>query len=437
MPSKTLPLILFLLLLGRFSLSQEAIHLTNGCAFANPPDINEAIYFDDDSTKVAGILKEILEMENLDYTNFEIKSSTISTAAATIKDGRRYIFYNERFIREGTNNIGRKWKIYSVLAHELAHHFLGHDFFDTTNVALRIKWELQADRFSGKVLRAFCSEIEDALLAIEDLDPEVYHPYYPPIEVRKDVIADGWIIKDDELTKNGRDPCGQVMPLTFGENYKNINHAKNVQALIKEEEMVITFDDETAGAKNGVCLPFLVASSTSNINPESVTWKNDRNAPGANKEVIWNFANDGYTRSLVLKPQDLGIVSFNLNQVPHKRSFKHFLPGALGLILGGTGIVYGENRKREALQDYDIYKNNRDFNAGQDNVFSDEEDRKQFYEQTIKKHRNAMLIQYASFGAIGTGIALILNQRRKHRLSKIGKISLAANNNGISLTYKF
>ena len=58
---------------------------------------------------------------------------TVRTAVAYIKGRERFIAYNPGFIAQVLDSSGTNWSAISILAHEVAHHLLGHTL-DPANV---------------------------------------------------------------------------------------------------------------------------------------------------------------------------------------------------------------------------------------------------------------------------------------------------------------
>ncbi|MCB0586681.1 MAG: hypothetical protein KDD06_15335 [Phaeodactylibacter sp.] len=426
-----IPLLLLLLLPGPGH-AQERIHLTNGCAYGNPPGTEE-IYTNFYSTEVVDILNDILEALNLRNTTFELKSSNVNTAVASIIGGRKYILYSEDFIRRAEQSAQNKWVVYSILAHELGHHILDHDFSEK-DPGKRKLMELEADEFSGSVLRSLCSKQEDAMAALNELSGAPIHPFYPPVSARIEFIANGWIRKDEAIRREGRDPCGQIIELAFGKNYKKLNHARNVKAMVKEEEMIITYDAISQPGKL-FCRSFIATPRYSSLTPSTMEWKNDREKFGKDKEIIWYFAKDGYTRDQVMRPQELGIAVFDYSKVPRPIGFEGYVPGMLTVVAGGVALGYSFSLRQKALNDYDQYEAIRDPN----DAFYQEANisRSQFYQDTDDKYITSQAIRNTSIAAIGAGLFWVTNKYLKHRKSRIGILHLGEDYIGICIGRRF
>src|SRR5688572_25510091 len=125
---------------------------------------------DDDDNDPKSIA-EIIVQEVLDAigskTAFIVRPATIPNAAAAVVNGQQYILYNPYFMSALTRATGsNRWVPVAVLAHEIGHHLIGHTKTHTASVPEN---ELEADAFSGYVLRRMGAGLQDAQLAIRTI----------------------------------------------------------------------------------------------------------------------------------------------------------------------------------------------------------------------------------------------------------------------------
>src|SRR3546814_3154939 len=78
----------------------------------------------------------------------------------------------------------------SIIAHGLSHLLNNHPLRRTPNAQL---FEIEADYYSGKILRGFRSGIGEAVLAMEMYGNEEGTGTHPAKQVRLDAIRRGWI----------------------------------------------------------------------------------------------------------------------------------------------------------------------------------------------------------------------------------------------------
>lgn len=429
--SLSIKLFLLIVICTTNLVSQSVIDLKNGCAFASPQESGQ-IFTNYYSTKIIDILQEISEAISLPPDAFDIKSSSVQSAVATTIDGRRMILYNEDFIRRAKTSPESKREIYSIIAHEIGHHILGHNF-DEIDPTKRRTMELAADEFSGRVLRALCFKQEEALSALQNL-PTLNHPNYPPKSARIAFVADGWTKKDEAIKREGRDPCGTIINLEFGEQYGKLNRASEVKAQVKEEEMIITYDAIDNGG-NVFGETYMVTDPFSGITPNSFEWINERDKFGKNKQLIWHFGQDGYTREQVLKGGQLGLTVFPLGRKPEQVKLSGYVPGALAVLIGSGGIWYGFDLKKDALADYDSYSLNRQPNA---NFYKNLGiSREALFANTDKKYVNSQSIRNASYFLITGGVFWLTERYLWNKKSKIGIIHVGENYIGMGKKFYF
>ncbi len=157
-------------------------------------------------TEATRIIQQILDVLGLN-ANFDIRAANIGNAAAVNYAGKRYILYNPNFFAELTKTTGNKWAAVSVLAHEIGHHLDGHTASQATN---QQQAELEADAFSGFVLRKMGASIDDAQVAMKTASSARGSATHPGKDDRLLAIADGWNKADAQLT--GKPYVARVQP---------------------------------------------------------------------------------------------------------------------------------------------------------------------------------------------------------------------------------
>ena len=134
------------------------------------------------------MIAEIIEVIGL-KPNFEVMAANIDNAAAVVYQSKRYILYNPDFISRLNTAAGNKWASVSILAHEIGHHLNGHTL---ENIGSQPEKELEADEFSGFVLRrmgATLAEAQAAMKIAADYKQSLTHPGKTD---RLTAIAAGW-----------------------------------------------------------------------------------------------------------------------------------------------------------------------------------------------------------------------------------------------------
>lgn len=134
------------------------------------------------------IIRSILDVVGLKQ-NIEIRASDISNAAAVVYNGERYILYDRAFIQAINSASSTYWAGISILAHEIGHHLNGHTLIrGGSNHAD----ELEADEFSGFILKKLGANLEESQAAMHSLSEDYDTATHPERNKRLKAIASGW-----------------------------------------------------------------------------------------------------------------------------------------------------------------------------------------------------------------------------------------------------
>lgn len=139
-------------------------------------------------SKTEAIINRIITTVGL-HPNFEVQKSECYSAAATVLNGKRYIFYNPEFFNKLNEVTGSEWSSISILAHEIGHHLNGHTL---SGGSLSPEIELEADEFSGFVLKKMGASLDEAQHAIKKIASTKDSHTHPARDKRLVAIARGW-----------------------------------------------------------------------------------------------------------------------------------------------------------------------------------------------------------------------------------------------------
>ena len=136
------------------------------------------------ASKITTILKEAVS-KIVQYTgltpNFVIVSDKkVSTAIAYLKNNKRYISYNPKFIEKLNTKTSTNWAAVSVLAHEIGNHLSGHTLLKSSSPGN----ELIADKFSGFILYQMGANLNEAKAALSAIGHEMDTTKHPPKNAR-------------------------------------------------------------------------------------------------------------------------------------------------------------------------------------------------------------------------------------------------------------
>lgn len=175
--------------------SLERACAQNYCSF-NGADIEivplQQFASDEEARQVMNRILRVLGLQS----NFNIQAADVPNAAAVVNGSIRHIFYNPRFIQSVERSTRTDWSSISILAHEIGHHLNGHTL---TRQGSRPKTELEADRFSGFVLRKMGASLSEAQAAVRVLSNPQGSFTHPPRNERLLAIEDGWLEADAQM----------------------------------------------------------------------------------------------------------------------------------------------------------------------------------------------------------------------------------------------
>lgn len=168
--------------------------------------------------------------------NFDIQPANIENAAAVVYGGKRYILYNPTFISNLKKSTGTDWAAISVLAHEIGHHLNGHT---VTASGSQPEKELEADEFSGYVLRKMGATLVQAQAAMKTLATTKATYTHPAQYDRLAAIEQGWTHADDQLA--GRQTVRKKVTVTQPQEQVVTNNtaARNETASVEQTSKII------------------------------------------------------------------------------------------------------------------------------------------------------------------------------------------------------
>ncbi len=195
--SKLMTCLAFVFLSFTQSYSQYPLQIETGhsCTFSGEP-VTADLYEFKSSNEANGVIRQIMEVVGL-KPRFEIKAANVDNAAAVIYDNKRYILYSQNFISQIHRATQTDWAAISILAHEIGHHLNGHTL---DHGGSRPSSELEADEFSGFVLRKMGASLPDAQAAMRVLAQEKGSYTHPGKSARLEAIAVGWKQADETMS---------------------------------------------------------------------------------------------------------------------------------------------------------------------------------------------------------------------------------------------
>jgi hypothetical protein len=148
------------------------------------------------SSEAQNVISNIIDVIGL-QPKFQVRASNIPNAAAVVSSGQRYILYNPNFVASIDKAAGTKWASIAILAHEIGHHLNGHTL---QGYGSRPSLELEADAFSGFILRKMGASLVDAQVAMKIAAEQKTSTTHPAKNDRLQSIANGWYKADGQIT---------------------------------------------------------------------------------------------------------------------------------------------------------------------------------------------------------------------------------------------
>lgn len=155
----------------------------------------ESYAFEPDKVAKEAVGK-IVQYTGLTSNFIVVADKNINTAIAYLKNNKRYIAYNPKFIKKLNNVTATNWAAVSVLAHEIGHHLSGHTLLRNHSPGN----ELIADKFSGFILFQMGATLQEAKAALSTIGHEMDTTRHPPKQARLEAIQEGW--NEAELLQN-------------------------------------------------------------------------------------------------------------------------------------------------------------------------------------------------------------------------------------------
>lgn len=191
---KTVPaLIIGAVVLGKPGWAQigDVIPIEHACSYFGERIPETVVGFASDA-EAEEVIRKILAAAGL-ARNFRIQAAGVPNAAAVIKNGERLILYNQYFMKQVFDATHSTWAAISIMAHEIGHHLNGHTL---ALPAARHTAELEADYWSGFILRKMGASMEDARAAMGSIGSDVASSTHPAKHDRLAAITSGWVSND-------------------------------------------------------------------------------------------------------------------------------------------------------------------------------------------------------------------------------------------------
>ncbi|PCJ24613.1 MAG: hypothetical protein COA97_09545 [Flavobacteriales bacterium] len=199
----------------------------------------ETYAFEPDKVAKEAVSK-IVQYTGLTPNFVVVSDQKVSTAIAYLKNNKRYIAYNPKFIEKLKDKTSTNWAAVSVLAHEIGHHLSGHTIAKTQSPGN----ELLADKFSGFILFQMGASLENAKSALSAIGHEMDTTKHPPKIARLFAIQEGWEeakrLKNINAYSSSKNPTNEALTqFVYQCTFKGDNNIY----FVDEKDNVIWYDN--------------------------------------------------------------------------------------------------------------------------------------------------------------------------------------------------
>lgn len=213
------------------------------------------------------------------------EDARLLSANAYIKGHERVIAYNPEFLARVLDSTHTDWSAVSVLAHEIAHHLLGHTLDPD---AVHPGDELACDLYSGFILQRMGATLDESLAAMEVAGNAHGSRSHPPRHARLAAIRQGWEEAARVLAPGGRVSLNIPSDLTHVVHFAGDPNTYFVNA----RQELVWFDHYAAPIAFG-----RMEIRTDKQYPMGLTWQEQHyRVDGAG--TIWSVAANGLDREV-------------------------------------------------------------------------------------------------------------------------------------------
>ena len=329
----------------------------------SPQDICKYISFTSNG-HAERVVERILQPVGLTRNFVVVECPETDNCFATVVEGKRFIIYDGKFMRQIENLTRTDWSAISIVAHEIGHHLQGHTI---DGMGSRPQKELEADRFSGFVLHQLGASLDESLVAIRTLADHESTDTHPGRPVRVEAIRKGWeeaermYPRGNKSTLSQQPPLATASPTTPRGVYQRSAPSSNSASRARETETDVTVYARPKGCASGDCLNGLGIMVRENQERYEGEFRN-----GLKHGTGVMFYPDGTLRYKGEFVQDQrsgkGTYYFSngdkyvgdfLRNVPHGKGTYHFQDGERFVgtfrtgVREGYGVLYRKNGTRE------------------------------------------------------------------------------------------
>lgn len=251
---------------GQYSQSARALSSKYQLFLPVYPDFETKTIYDTLIWKVY----EAAGVPNIGINTGQINQPGVYSIISLLTATDRAIIYNVAFLDEVCQQAGTQNVVYSIAAHELAHHFYNHPLYIRYD---KQEEERQADFFSGYMMRRMRLPLDDAMAAIRILAEDSGSLTHPPKHIRMADVTRGYIYAAESIFGDSSyripthvEPAPPPPMVAINEN--EIVTVAQQRSLMREE---ITMAPNEKNKRNKGALKLRITDTTSFILHGAVT----------------------------------------------------------------------------------------------------------------------------------------------------------------------
>jgi hypothetical protein len=201
------PLRFFAICCLLFLTESASAQRTTPCGYIIPPrSIKTSFKSTYEAKQVVDNMLDIIKWQQ----NFQISEQNgIQNAYATIRNGQRWIIYDNNFLEDIDAYAKTKWASISIMAHEMGHHYYEHV---KSGMGSTVPTEIEADAFSGYIMQKKGASLEQALAAMNTIGTERQTSTHPAKADRLKAITRGWNAAKENTTAGTANSGTQTAP---------------------------------------------------------------------------------------------------------------------------------------------------------------------------------------------------------------------------------
>ncbi|MEM6700856.1 MAG: hypothetical protein AAF806_02615 [Bacteroidota bacterium] len=189
------------------------------------------------NAEAEAVMSDILSVLGL-RPNYKIQAAKVPNAAAVVYGDQRFIYYNPKFMQNVTDATNTNWGSISIVAHELGHHLNGHTLKAGGS---QRPMELEADEFSGFVLRKMGATLDESQAAMRRLAGKG-SATHPGKTERLLAIEKGWRSADRQITGYSRTT---TVPTARNRSTTQTNPRNTAEEAATQEETIASTSTRT------------------------------------------------------------------------------------------------------------------------------------------------------------------------------------------------